>query len=363
MAPLEYSSDTISASRFRIMPNMTYHLTDTIDLHGKTLILPQNVTLVSKKGGLIRNGHLKGNGTRINGKATLFDYVKISGTWIVPIIRTSLFAHLDYDNSLKDVIALSNPLVKNKIIIDRGEYHVSAVNNGDVILVLNNNTEMILYGKIRLTPNTYPSYSILGLFGNNIRIHGKGSVYGDKQSHLGKDGEWGMGIYVTGGNVSIKDVSVSGCWGDCIYVRTRSDKILIENCNLSDGRRQGISITSARDVTIKKCMISNVSGTLPEYAIDVEPNKDEIVDNVIIKNVTVEKCRGGFLVYGKASGARVGKVSINGCKLIDIPKMPISFQKCDSGVVDNCIFKNCKHKELIGQEGVKNMVRKKIKVE
>lgn len=355
--------DTVSFKSLGEINNGVLVIQDTIDLRNRKCSIPVGLT-IHFKGGVIKNGALVGNMTQLKGLNKCFNRVRILGSWNVPTIKSSFFCDLSYDNAIKDVVALSNPSIKNKIIIEKGNYQVTAYKNGDVCIPVCSNTELVMNGTIKLTPNDYTNYYIIQVSGNNIKIYGNGVIIGDKHTHTGNKGEWGMGINLKQAHhVSICGLIIKDCWGDCIYVGTESSDVTIEKCVLDHGRRQGISITSANGVKISNCTISNVYGTAPEYAIDVEPNKGEIVDNVIIKNVTVEKCRGGFLVYGKASGARVGKVSINGCKLIDIPKMPISFQKCDSGVVDNCIFKNCKHKELIGQEGVKNMVRKKIKVE
>ena len=341
-AQLLYSNDTISACQFNIMPDSKYVLKDTIDLQAKTLVLPKGVTICKKKGGLIRNGRLIGNNTKVNSCSVIFDKVKIEGSWIVPQISTSLFADLNYNNSLKDVIALSSPQINNKIYIESGDYQGSVSKTGDAVLSLNSNTDVIINGNIRLIPNVFPSYSIIRADGNNIKIHGKGSLYGDKQTHIGKDGEWGMGIFISGGNVSVKDISVNDCWGDCIYIRTRSKKILIDNCALSNGRRQGISITSARDVTIKNCVISNIFGTSPEYAIDVEPNKGDSIGKVIIDKVKAINCKGGICSYGKAAMSKTEYISITNSLIKNSEKTPISFNECDEVIVRNCRIDNCK---------------------
>jgi len=47
-----------------------------------------------------------------------FDKVEISGTWIALDIRTSMFVNLDYDNSLRDVFALTDNAVVNNVTIE-----------------------------------------------------------------------------------------------------------------------------------------------------------------------------------------------------------------------------------------------------
>ena len=360
---IENASDTINVNALGVCEDSVITISNEVDLKGGVCIVPKEVKL-DFKGGLIKNGTLIGQETGIKYKGIVFDRVKIAGTWKVPVISTAMFKDLGYINSLKDVVALLNPDIRNKIVIRGGNYQVSASEKVPCCLVICSNTDMVIDGNVILQPNNLPRYAIIHAEGENISIKGKGSLIGDKQNHMGINGEWGMGVNLwRAKSVSIKGLTVKDCWGDCIYIGGNCEEVYIKNCKLANGRRQGISITSAKKVTIKDCVITNVSGTAPEYAIDVEPNKGEIVDNVIIKNVTAEKCRGGFLVYGKAPGARVGKVSIVGCKLIDIPKMPISLQKCDSAVIKRCTIINCKRKDPISQEQIKTLVRKKIKVE
>lgn len=136
---------------------------------------------------------------------------------------------------------------------------------------------------------------------------------------------------------------------------SESSDVRIENCILDHGRRQGISITSADSVTIRNCVITNVKGTAPEYAIDVEPNKDESVDNIVISDVDVNNCQGGFLVYGKAPNAHVGKVSIKNCNIGRTQKTPISIIKCMSAKVEKCTIKRNLWKEPIKYSEVDSM--------
>lgn len=351
-AQLLYSNDTISAYQFNIMPDSKYVLKDTIDLQAKTLVLPKGVTICKRNGGLIRNGRLIGNNTKVNSCSVIFDKVKIEGSWIVPQIKTSLFADLNYDNSLKDVIALSNPQIKNVIHIGRGIYQVSANKNADDILVLNSNTDVTIDGEIRLLPNAYPNYNIIKTNGDNIVIKGKGKIKGDKDTHLGKDGEWGMGAYVSGNNIKVRDIRIEDCWGDCIYVRGKSENIMIENCSLARGRRQGISITSAKDVTIRKCIITDVSGTAPEYGIDIEPNNGDTINRVVIDKVKVFNCKGGICSYGKAASSKINYISVSNSVIENASKTPFSFHVSNEVILKNCKAYNCKGVVGIVYQGI-----------
>lgn len=334
------ATDTISYKVLGQFKNGEVLIEDGIDLKNKVCFLPPNITLRFKEG-CIQNGTLIGNITKIKTSKACFNRVKIEGTWNVPVIKSSMFDDLSYNNALKDVFALANPEVKNKIIIEKGNYQVTAYRNGDVCLPLCSNTDFVLNGTITLTPNNYTNYYIIQAEGNNIKIHGNGSVIGDKHTHTGNKGEWGMGVNLKQAHyVSIYGLTIKDCWGDCIYVGTESSDVKIKNCKLDNGRRQGISITSANGVKISNCTISNVSGTAPEYAIDVEPNKGQTVDNVTIKNVSVNNCKGGFLAWGGAPNSRIGTVSIRNSSISGAQKTPILLDRCASVIVKKCTIRD-----------------------
>lgn len=330
-------------------------ISELIDLKNQECVLPEGVTLVFKNGGRIINGKLVGKNTKIKYNGIVFERVHITGTWLVPRIKTSMFADLDYENSLKDVMALSNPEVRNVIVIEKGDYQVTATKNEDVCLPVNSNTKLTINGTIRLTPNNFRNYYIIQAIGENLVINGSGIIIGDKFTHTGKDGEWGMGIELRNAhNALIKGLSVKDCWGDCIYIGDGSSNVRIANCSLDNGRRQGISITAATDVTIKNCLITNVGGTNPEYAIDVEPNKGETVRNVIIEKVISDGCKGGFLVWGKATNAVVDGVVIKSSRVSAFAKCPISLETANNISVNNCVLDTSMKRTYVSCKNVTN---------
>ena len=332
----------LNASELGIKKHSCFIIRDQINLDGKNLILPNSVTLVFQ-GGYIYNGKLTGNNTKIetNGNA-IFNNVKIAGTWIVPEIRTSMFCDLKQSNSLRNVFALANPIVKNTIYVEKGDYLLTANKNKDVCLTLCSNTTLVIEGTIRLTANSYPRYDILRAKGKNIVITGNGSIVGDKKEHTGTEGEWGMGIRIHNAkNVCVEGLTIRNCWGDCVYVGGNSKNVIIRECILDNGRRQGISITKADSVTIRKCNISNVSGTKPEYAIDLEPNQGDTIGYVLIENVNVTNCIGGILTTKgnkekRGKNALVKKVEVRNCNIKGTILYPIRIRRCNSAIVEGC---------------------------
>jgi len=340
MASTNNSTVTNDSNEIKVLKltdeNGVIYITDEIDLGGNVCNLPYKSKLVFK-GGIIKNGILTGNLTSIESTGVAFDRVTIKGSWDVPLISTKLFANLNYYNSLCDVIALANPNIKNKIIIEKGDYYLKAVNEAESCIELCDNTDLFLEGSIHLLPNSLEHYNILLASGNNISVDGNGTIAGDRPKHLGIKGEWGMGINIyKGHNVSINNITIRDCWGDCIYVGGKSTSVSISNCHINNGRRQGISVTDAVDVVIKDCIILNVSGTNPQYALDLEPNKNCKVDNVLIKNVKVKDCRGGISAFSNGQdGQFIGTVSIIGCSISVIDRRPIRLDYCKKGVVNN----------------------------
>lgn len=308
-------------SRFFVIEN-------EINLKGQTITLPANMTLYFK-GGCLKNGIIVGNNTKISGKTCqIFDAIEIKGTWIVPAITTDMFVDLSAENGLNNVFALANPSIHNKIEIKEGYYTVN-VDTGSNIIV-SSNSVVILDGDIHLIPNAKIGYNIVTIKGSDISLSGKGTIFGDKFTHKGADGQWGMGIMIKDAhNVVISGIRIRECWGDCIYIGYSSTNITIEKCVLTHGRRQGISITSANNVEIKNTRIYDVGGQKPQFAIDIEPNKNDTVDNIVIDNVKSINCYGGFKIAGREPECHVGYVTIKNCSINGAKaKYPLELIKC-----------------------------------
>ena len=335
-----------------ILPNREVVIDKDIDLSGKVLSLPKGVTLIFK-GGVFKNGVIIGSNTKIKCKKQAFDHVEIKGSWNVPMIYSTWFKDLSYINALQNVIALTNRNVKNEVHITGGNYLVKVNKNGQTCLSITDNTELVLNGTVRLLPNSFSNYNIIDVIGNNVRIFGTGTIIGDKHAHTGTTGEWGMGINIKKAtNVSISGLNIKDCWGDCIYIGNDSEKVLVDKCTLDHGRRQGISVTSGNQITLKNLKITNVFGTNPQYGIDIEPNKNGVVDNVRMKNIIIDNCKGGILVWGKAEGAKVGNIIIEDCKISNILLVPINIKKCISVKVIKCTLTNFSNKQAILYEKV-----------
>lgn len=333
-------------------------LTSDIDLKGRAITIPENTTLVGK-GGVYKNGTIIGANTSIESLKAVFSDVTIQGTWVVPEISTLLFANLEGINSLKDVLALANPNIKNTIKIGRGTYTVEAKHEEDACLTVCSNTELILNGSIVLKPNSFSMCDILRLEGENIVLRGNGQLVGDKFTHTGTEGEWGMGIRISNGkHVRVSGLTIKNCWGDCIYINKNSKNVIIDGCCLDNGRRQGISVVCADSVTIRKCKITNVGGTNPQYGIDIEPNAKDYVDHVKIEHVTIDHCKGGITTLGRKKNRKqiqIGNVHITDCDISSTKRIPLRIRTAKSVMVKNCKIYSPKDLNAVLVDGVDNI--------
>lgn len=354
---ISLAEDTINSKILGLIKDGVISIDKVIDLRGHKCVVPPDVTLTFN-GGVVKNGTLVGNNTRLNGKIPYFDRVRITGLWDVPTINTTLFKDLSYDNSIKDVVALSNQTIKNEIVIGKGEYFVSAIKNNDVCIPISSNTKLTVDGEIRIKPNNLCGYNIIQVTGDNVVIRGNGVIVGDKFEHYGNEGEWGMGIRITKAhNIHVEGLTIKECWGDCIYIGKNSRNIVVNNCILDNGRRQGVSITSGEKIVIKNCAISKVGGTKPQYAIDVEPNKNEYVSDVLIEKCRIYRCCGGITSSGGAKGAHIGSIRINKCSISDITShAPLKLRTADYVTIENCDINNKTIRLVFLFQGVNKVV-------
>ena len=325
------------AKTFPCEANINYYLKKDVDLKGERYVMPEGVTIFAGKG-IIKNGTLIGNNTKLKGKGCFFDRVTIEGAWMCKDISTSMFKSLDYDNSLVNVFALANHRISNTVTIEKGLYNVS-IGREVTAISIPSNTTVFLNGEIKLLPNKYDQCYIFDINNaHSITIKGTGKIVGDRLSHLGTTGEWGFGIRIKHSkNVLIEGISISHCWGDCIYICDKSENIRIRNCNLHNSRRQGISVISANDVNISNCDIYNISGIAPGSAIDVEPNANDTVRNVTISKVRARDCIIGFAASGNENMKRyTEKVKFLNCQVTRVKGIPITIVEVNNVIVDNC---------------------------
>lgn len=281
--------------------NVIYKITKDIDLKGETLTIPEGCTL-DFQGGSLSNGTVVGNGTRIVTAPHIFNNIIIKGDWNIDYLNSNIFKNIHEENVLVQLFALTSNNIYNKVDI-QGDFIVSSPHDVNGILKVKSNTDINIKGSISLKANSFVKVFVFEIKNvSNISING-GIIIGDRLEHQGTTGEHGHGIYIYGNchNISISNTIIKNCWGDGLAIGGSgiAYNVFVDNVEIDYCRRQGISIIGGDNVVVKNSKITNIEGTAPEAAIDIEPNGDTYVNNVILDNIVVNtKKRGVIILIG-----------------------------------------------------------------
>ena len=156
--------------------------------------------------------------------------------------------------------------------------------------------------ELHAIPNAAPrAYVLLIQAATDVEVSG-GRIVGDRDRHLGTEGEWGHGIAIYDGvRVLIRDIHISRCWGDGISIggkrRGKNDPrpsmdVEIANIRSIGNRRQGLSIGRSRRVYVHDSEFADTGGTPPMAGIDVEPDKGDPARDVRIVRCLCRRNRG-----------------------------------------------------------------------
>ncbi len=148
-----------------------------------------------------------------------------------------------------------------------------------------------------------PYDRFINILSDDVYIKGHGAkVLSNRNSYQG--GEQRHGIFIFGAsNVVIDGLDSSGNSGDGFYIGGPRGKppqhIVLEDCSASYNRRQGLSITSGRDIDVVNCVFSYTRGTAPQFGVDVEPSDPaNVLDGIRMIGVRTEhNYGGGISVY------------------------------------------------------------------
>lgn len=220
------------------------------------------------------------------------------------ILISSSYVHAATFIENTDITDQINEKIKNggTFSIPAGNYKIDASKG----ITVPSNTNIKLHSKtiLNVIPNNLEGYQVFKIINsNNVNISG-GHLIGDKYTHLGKDGEWGMGVLINDSqNISISNMSIDKMWGDAIYIGSNGKdsnyNIKLSNIKMDDNRRQGISVISVNKLRANKIYVSNTSGTTPAAGVDIEPNNvNNLVKDIIFKDITTKNNQGsGFHTY------------------------------------------------------------------
>ena len=186
----------------------------------------------------------------------------------------------------------SLPSTGGTVVIPPGTYGIDAV----TMLKLKSNVtlQMSPTTVLGVIPNAAAHYEVLHIGGvSNVNIN-SGVLWGDRLTHKGTSGEHGFGVAILGSsNVTVTGTASNNMWGDGFYIgngptfgsslKTRSTNVKLIDVTADNNRRQGISVTSGKDISIVRAKLTNTNGAAPSAGIDVEPNgKTDILQNISI---------------------------------------------------------------------------------
>lgn len=292
--------------------NTIYKITKDMDLEGSTLIIPVGCTL-DFQGGSFKNGTINFNNCNIDniGNSIILNNCTLKGSLNKQVIYSDWFYFNSDDctDTLSNVFKISEGC---RLIISEGVYKVSVKNligtdyadpMNTSILQPQSNSHITINGTIQLIPNDRTHYNIIGIVDkDNILLDGTGEIIGDVETHTGTTGEWGHGVLISGSrNINVKDLRISYCWGDGLSV-SYAEKILtdkglvnspysppeiinITNIKSSYNRRLGISIINGDGIILENSITEGngtINGTSPKAGLDIEPNPNQSVNNVIV---------------------------------------------------------------------------------
>lgn len=196
------------------------------------------------------------------------------------------------------------------VLVPNGAYMVNAATKG-VALKSNVTLKLEPNAVLRVIPNSLESYTLLTIADAAYVTIDGGTLEGDRGSHGGKTGEWGMGVRFGAGSkhVTIANVKAMNMWGDGFYVAGAVD---VTFCNVvaENNRRQGISIVDVDGLLVTNSVFKQTRGTRPSAGIDFEPNDaSQRIINVHIENSKFIDNEGpAILIAGKK--AAISKVAI-----------------------------------------------------
>ena len=186
----------------------------------------------------------------------------------------------------------SLPSTGGTVVIPPGTYGIDAVTS--LKLKSNITLQMSPTTILGVIPNAAAQYTVLNIGGvSNVNVNG-GVLWGDRLTHKGTTGEHGFGVGIFGAsNVTVTGTASNNMWGDGFYVgngptfgsslKTRSTNVKLIDVTADNNRRQGISVTSGKDISIVRAKLTNTNGAAPSAGIDVEPNgKTDILQNISI---------------------------------------------------------------------------------
>ena len=225
----------------------------------------------------------------------------------------------DYSNAVKTTANLQAAIDWaheegfTQVVLPEGEYLVGEESNAiyQAGIDIYGNTELIFNqgAVLGIEANDKWNYCVLRLNGDNIIVR-NGVIVGDREEHIftprESDGKTahdeGHGICVwNNNNVLIDNMEIRDLTGDGSLVLDSND-VTFTNNNIYNNRRQGISIVGGVRINITDNEIHHISGTAPQFGVDIE-GPGRVDEDILIQNNYFHNNSGGDIV--NATGENV----------------------------------------------------------
>ena len=128
---------------------------------------------------------------------------------------------------------------------------------------------------------------------SRLRVFG-GTLLGERDTHIGTTGEWGMNLDLRDSNsVEVVGLTSKNAWGDGIYVGGKSNSNVSFCGIVADGnRRNGMSIITADGLNVLSSRFTNNGGTSPQAGLDIEPNPNNVAQHIVVADSVFKDNQG-----------------------------------------------------------------------
>lgn len=235
----------------------------------------------------------------------------------------------------------------------RGQFGGVRLKNG-IVLKLDN-------AELKALPSRSNQGCVLNAhLADGWRIEGPGRITGERDIHMGRGGEWGMGVACFAAREwSIgPGVEISNCWGDGIYLgysEARGDfceNYRIDTVHIHDCRRCGIGHVAGRNGQIVAAQIHNIGGTGPAAGIDFEADyAPDWNRNIVVSGARIYDCEIGIDIStssesititgsdisGRNSGLIIGK-PVRNIRIVDNPSIASKVGGLVGGAIRTVVY-------------------------
>lgn len=276
------------------------------------------------------------------------------------------------NDGLSDEQALKEALQRyDVVIIPPGIYHLNSVDIPDNKTILGSGERTVLQQMRRNGGNQ--DLRMLHIDGSNVRIEHlavAGNLYEDR-------GEQNHSIFIRPinkkiRNIKVKNVKGKNIQGDLICIGSYNGKasnILIENVSADSCYRNGISITSGEDITIRRAQLRHCG--LYGLCLEIDNESEETLKKVEVEHTLMSR----LVIAGEKTNVIRG-VSINNSYIDDHLFLNIYPRKgapsfhpeicllrdCESVSLKNVTFRNTRHSAVKAIKSGNDYQLKKIRM-